>query len=73
MSDVSVGHSDEQVIFKGNFHSLEEWRGLVSYQVAQSRFGGLSDEGGGFGSFQVRCECMPFRHGERIKFLPWPM
>ena len=26
MSDVSVGHSDEQVKCKGNFHSLGEWQ-----------------------------------------------
>ena len=37
MSDVSVGHSDEQVRCKGDCHSLGEWRRLVSYQVAQSR------------------------------------
>ena len=37
MSDVSVGHSDEQVGCKGNCHSLGEWKHLVSYQVAQSR------------------------------------
>ena len=37
MSDVSVGHSNEQVGYKGNFHSLGEWRHLFSYQVAQSR------------------------------------
>ena len=37
MSDVSVGHSDEQFGCKGNYHSLGEWRHLVSYQVAQSR------------------------------------
>ena len=43
MSDVSVGHSDEQVGYKGNCHSLGEWRHLVSYQVAQSRTGGHSD------------------------------
>ena len=44
MSDVSVGHSDEQVGCKGNYHSLGEWRCLVSYQVAQSRrTGGHSD------------------------------
>ena len=44
MSDVSVGHSNEQVGCKGNFHSLGEWRHLVSYQVAQSRrTGGHSD------------------------------
>ena len=43
MSDVSVGHSDEQVGCKGNCHSLGEWRHLVSYQVAQSRTGGHSD------------------------------
>ena len=44
MSDVSVGHSDEQVRCKGNYHSLGEWRHLVSYQVAHSRrIGGHSD------------------------------
>ena len=43
MSDVSVGHSDEQVECKGNFHSLGEWRHLVNYQVAQSRIGGHFD------------------------------
>ena len=37
MSDVSVGHFDEQVGCKGNYHSLGEWRHLVSYQVAQLR------------------------------------
>ena len=37
MSDVSVGHSDEQVRCKGNYHSLGEWKHLVSYHVAQSR------------------------------------
>ena len=37
MSDVSVGHFDEQVRCKGNYHSLGEWRHLVSYQVAQLR------------------------------------
>ena len=37
MLDVSVGHSNEQVGCKGNYHSLGEWRHLVSYQVAQSR------------------------------------
>ena len=73
MSDVSVGHSVEYDRYKGNYHSPREWRRLVSYQVAQSGTGGLSGEGGGFGSFQVRCECMPFHHGERIKLLPWPM
>ena len=73
MSDVSVGHSFEYDRCKGNCHSSGEWRHLVSYQVAQFGTGGLFDEGGGFGSFQVRCECMPFRHSERIKFLLWPM
>ena len=44
MSYVSVGHSDEQVGCKGNYHSLGEWRHLVGYQVAQSRrTGGHSD------------------------------
>ena len=57
MSDVSVGHSDEQVGCKGNCHSSEEWRHLVRYQVAQSGTGGHSDKGVGFISYQVRCEC----------------
>ena len=43
MSDVSVGHFDEQVGCKGNCHSLGEWRHLVSYQVAQSRTRGHFD------------------------------
>ena len=43
MPYVSVGHYDEEVGRKGNFHSLGEWRHLVSYQVAQSRTGGHSD------------------------------
>ena len=43
MSDMSAGHSIEQVGCKGNCHSLGEWRHLVSYQVAQSRTGGHSD------------------------------
>ena len=43
MSDVSVGHSDEQVGCKGNCHSLGEWRHLVSYQVGQSRTRGHFD------------------------------
>ena len=66
-SDVSAGHSGEgvglvsyQVKYKGNCHSPGEWRHLVRYQVAQSGTGGLSGEGGGFSSFQVRCECKPF-------------
>ena len=37
MLDVSVGHFDEWVGCKGKFHSLREWRHLVSYQVSQSR------------------------------------
>ena len=43
MSDVIVGHSDEQVGCKGNCHSLGEWRHLVSYQVAQLGTGGHYD------------------------------
>ena len=43
MSDVGVGHSDEQVGCKGNYLSLGEWRHLVSYQVAQSRTRGHYD------------------------------
>ena len=37
MSYVSVGHSDEWVGCKGNYHSLGEWRHMVSYPVAQLR------------------------------------
>ena len=61
MSNVSVGHSVEQDRCKVNFHSPEEWRHLVSYQVAQSRTRGHSDEGVGFGSYQFRCDFIPFR------------
>ena len=43
MSDVSVGHSNEQVGCKGNCHSIGEWRHLVSYYVAQYRTRGHSD------------------------------
>ena len=43
MSDVSFGHSDEQVRCKGNCHSLGEWMYLFSYQVAQSGTGGHFD------------------------------
>ena len=57
-SDVSLGHSGEgvglvsyQVRYKGNYHSLGEWRNLVRYQVAQSGTGDHSGEGGGFISF----------------------
>ena len=42
MSDVSAGHSNKYVRCKSNFHSLGEWRYLVSYQVAQSGTGGHS-------------------------------
>ena len=59
MSDVSVGHSDEQVGCKGNCHSLGEWRHLVSYQVAQSRTGGHSDMTARMCSRRIRCECKP--------------
>ena len=67
MSDVSVGHSDEQVGCKGNCHSLGEWR--HRYQVAQSRrTGGHSDMTVGLvptrsdvsawpSNEQVRCNC----------------
>ena len=68
-----VGFVSYQVRYKGNCHSLGEWRHLVCYQVAQFETGGLSDEGGGFVSFRVRCECIPFCHGERIQFLPYQM
>ena len=68
MSDVSAGHSGEgvglvsyQVRYKGNYHSSRgEWRHLIHYQVAQYGIRGLSGKGGGFSSFQVRCECNPF-------------
>ena len=41
---MSAGHSNKYVKCKVYCHSLGEWRHLVSYQVAQSRTGGLSDE-----------------------------
>ena len=60
MSDVSVDHSIEQDRCKGNCHSPGEWRHLVCYQVAQSGTGGISDEGVGFGSYEIICDCRPF-------------
>ena len=44
MSDMSAGNSIEQVGCKGNYHSLGEWRRLVSYQVAQSRRTGVHSD-----------------------------
>ena len=65
MTDVSAGHSDEQVGCKVNCHSLGEWRRLVSYQVAQSRrTGGHSDVIVVY--YKIRCECMPFHHYDRM-------
>ena len=67
MTDVSAGHSDEQVGCKGNCYSLGEWRRLVSYQVAQSRrTGGHSDVTTKMCSRRIRCECMPFHHCDRM-------
>ena len=59
-SGKGVGFGSYKVRYKGNSHSMREWRHLVHYQVAQSETGGNSGEGGGFGSFQVRCECKRF-------------
>ena len=63
MSDVSVGHFDEQVGCKGNCHSLGEWRHLVSYQVAQSRrIGGHSDMTIGFVPTRSDVSAFLFEH-----------
>ena len=77
MSDVSVGHFGKgvgfvsyQVRYKGNFHSLGEWRHLVHYQVAQCGTGGHSVMVRGFISFQVDVSASLFGDGERIEFLP---
>ena len=65
MSDVSVGHSDEQVGCKGNCHSLGEWRHLVSYQVAQSRrTGGHFDVTVGLVPTRSDMSAEPFHHYE---------
>ena len=56
MSDMSAGHSVEQDRCKGKYHSLGEWRHLVSYQVAQSRTGGHSDMVKGLVPSMVRCK-----------------
>ena len=65
MSDVSVGHSDEQVGCKGNCNSLGEWRRLVSYQVAQSRrTGGHSDMTVGLVPTRLDVSEEPFHHCE---------
>ena len=66
MSDVSVSHFDEKVGCKGNYHSLGEWRHLVSYQVAQLRTGGHSDMTAGMCSRRIRCECKLFHHCDRM-------
>ena len=70
MSDVSVGHFNEQVECKGNYHSLGEWSHLVSYQVAQSRTRGHFDMIVGMCSLMIIYECMPFHHCEQDVFLP---
>ena len=71
MSDVSVGHSDEQVGCKGNFHSLGEWRHLVSYQVAQSRRSrGDSDMTIGLVPTRSDVNVEPFHHCEQDVFPP---
>ena len=65
MSDVSVGHFDEQVGCKGNCHSLGEWRHLVSYRVAQSRrIGGHSDMTVGLVPIRSDVIVEPFHHCE---------
>ena len=60
MSDMSDSHYEEYVRCKGKCHSMGEWRHLVSYQVAQSGTRNHSNEGVGFGSYEIRCECRPF-------------
>ena len=70
MSYVSVGQSDEQVGCKGKYHSLGEWKHLVSYQVAQSRTGVYSDMIVGMYSLMIRYECKPFHHYEQDVFPP---
>ena len=66
MSDVSVGHSDEQVECKGNCHSLGEWRCLVSYQVALSRTGGHSDMTAGMCSRRLDVSAEISHHCDRM-------
>ena len=44
---------------------------MVSYHVAQSGTGGHSDEGVGFSSYQVRCECTNLSSVWRMWFRPW--
>ena len=71
MSDVSVGHSDEQVGCEGNFHSLGEWRHLVSYQVSQSRrTGGHPNMTIGLVPTRSYVSVEPFHHYEQDVFLP---
>ena len=71
MSDVSVGHSDDQVGYKGNFHSLGEWTHLISYQVAQSRrTGGHSYMTIGLVPTRSDVSVEPFHHCEQYVFLP---
>ena len=71
MSDVSVGHSDEQVRCKGNYHSLGEWRHLVSYQAAQSRrTEDHSDVTVGLVPTRLDMSANPFHHCEIDVFLP---
>ena len=71
MSYVSVGHSDKQVGCKGNYHSLGEWRHLVSYQVAQSRrTGEHSDVTVGLVPTRSDMSVEPFHDCEHDVFLP---
>ena len=71
MSNVSVFHSDEQAECKGNFHSLGEWKHLVSYQVAQSRrTRGHFDMIAGMCSLMIGYECKPYHHYEKDLFPP---
>ena len=69
MSDVSVGHSDEQARCKGNCHSLGEWRHLVSYQVVQSGTWGHSDVTVGLVPTRLDMSAEPFHHCEQDVFL----
>ena len=62
MSNLSVGHSDERVGCKGNYHSLGEWRHLANYQEADSRTGGHSDMTVGLVPTRSDMSAEPFHH-----------
>ena len=66
LSDVSAGHSVEYDRCKGNYHSLVEWRHLVSYQVAQSRTGGHSNMTVGLVLTGSNVSARPFEHADGL-------